>query len=73
MGAQDSLAQAEDFVESTGTTGFTMIWDESFDTWRYYQVTGQPTAILVDREGTPVQGWRGIFPPDEVLDLLSDL
>jgi hypothetical protein len=73
MGAQDSLALAEDFVESTGTTGFTMIWDESFDTWRYYQVTGQPTAILVDQDGTPVQGWRGIFPPDEVLDLLSEL
>jgi hypothetical protein len=73
MGAQDSLALAEDFVQSTGTSSFTMIWDESFDTWRYYQVSGQPTAILVDQDGNPVQGWRGIFPPDEVLEAVSAL
>ncbi len=69
MGAQDSFSLAQDFVARTGTASFPMVWDESFDTWRYYQVTGQPTAILVDAQGQPIQGWRGIFPPDEVLEL----
>ncbi len=72
MGAQDSLTLAQQFQEQTGTMSFPMTWDESFDTWRYYQVTGQPTAILVDKQGQPISGWRGFFPKDEVLELARD-
>ena len=68
MGAQDDFGFAQEFRSSAGITSFTMIWDESFDTWRYYQVTGQPTAVLVDSTGQPIQGWRGLFPQDEVLE-----
>lgn len=68
MGAQDTFAFAQDFLSSTGTNSFTMTWDGSFDTWNYYQVTGQPTAILVDNNGQPIQGWRGLFPKDDVLE-----
>ena len=72
MGAQDSFELAQSFQADTGTTSFPMIWDQSFDTWRYYQVTGQPTAILVDKDGQPIMGWRGLFPKDEVLELARE-
>jgi len=71
MGAQDSLPQAEEFVESTGTATPLMIWDEGFESWDYYGVRGQPTAILVDATGNPIQGWSGAFDLQEVLDLAA--
>lgn len=69
MGAQDSFALAEDFVTSTGTESFDMIWDESFESWSYYGIRGQPAAILVDTSGNPIDGWLGRFDLDVVLDL----
>ena len=69
MGAQDGFSQAQEFRESTGTLSFTMIWDESFQSWSYYGVGGQPAALLVNTKGEPIQGWLGAFPEDEVLDL----
>ena len=71
MGAQDSLGLAQSFQESTGTSSFTMIWDESFSTWAYYGVSSQPTVILVDASGNPLGGWRGSIPEDEILELAA--
>ncbi len=48
-----------------------MVWDESFTSWSYYGVRGQPTAILVDPTGQPITGWSGAFPEDEVLELAA--
>ena len=72
MGAQDSLDLAVDFLADTGVETPPMYWDTGFDTWVYYGVTGQPTAILVDPNGNPIQGWRGFFDPDEVLRLAAE-
>ncbi len=69
MGAQDDFGQAQGFVDRTGVASFPMIWDESFETWAYYGVRGQPTAILVDRNGNPIAGWSGFFDADEVVEL----
>jgi len=71
MGSQDSLDQASDFLEATGVETPLMLWDSGFDSWTYYGVTGQPTAILVDSDGNPIQGWRGTFDTDEVLELAA--
>lgn len=71
MGAQDSLSYAEEFVTTTGTESLLMIWDESFTSWQYYGVRGQPTAILVDAGGNPIQGWAGRFDESEVLELAA--
>ncbi|MEM8925820.1 MAG: hypothetical protein AAGD35_20135 [Actinomycetota bacterium] len=71
MGAQDSLGYAQEFMSTTGAMTPLMIWDASFETWSYYGVTGQPTAILVDAEGEPIAGWRGYFDQDEVLELAA--
>lgn len=69
IGTQDSLELAESFVESTGTTSLTMLWDQSFETWRYYGVQAQPAALLVRADGEPIQSWLGAFDVDEVLRL----
>ena len=71
MGAQDSLEQAGEFLETTGLQTPLMIWDVSFETWSYYGVRGQPTAILVDKTGDPIGGWLGVFDADEVLDAVA--
>lgn len=73
MGAQDSLDLAGSFIAETGTTTPLMIWDASFETWAYYGVTGQPTAILVAPDGNPIAGWRGFFDQEEVLELAAEV
>ncbi|CAB4580562.1 MAG: TlpA family protein disulfide reductase [Actinomycetes bacterium] len=70
LGTQDTLGEAEEFVENYGTT-FTMLWDESFESWSALDVTSQPTAILFAADGTPIQGWLGPFPESEVVALAS--
>lgn len=70
LGTQDSLGEAEQFVADRGTT-FTMLWDESFESWAALNVTAQPTAILFAADGTPIRGWLGPFPEDEVVALAS--
>ena len=72
LGTQDSLGQAEDFVEDYGTESFTMLWDESFVSWQVIGVTSQPTAVLFDTDGTPITGWIGPFPEGEVLELAAN-
>jgi len=71
MGSQDNLELAGDFLAVTGVETPLMLWDRGFDSWAYYGVTGQPIAILVEPDGTPIQGWRGAFDPDEVLELAA--
>ena len=70
LGTQDSLGEAEEFVERYGTT-FTMLWDESFQSWIELGVTSQPTAVLFTPDGTIITGWIGRFPEDQVLELTS--
>ncbi len=72
LGTQDSLGEAQDFVEDFGTQSFTMLWDESFETWLEIGVTSQPSAVLVAADGTPIQGWLGVFPENEVLRLAAE-
>lgn len=72
MGSQDNFDYAVDFQEATGASTPTMLWDPGFDTWIYYGVNAQPTAILVDAEGNPLQGWRGRFDEEEVLRLAAE-
>ena len=68
---QDSLGQAEDFVANYGTESFTMLWDQSFESWQVLGVTSQPTAVLFAADGTPITGWIGQFPQDDVLRLAA--
>jgi hypothetical protein len=72
LGTQDSLGQAEDFVADYGTESFTMLWDESFRSWQTLGITSQPAAVMFAADGTPITGWVGAFPEDEVLRLAAE-
>ncbi len=72
LGTQDSLGEAEEFVDRFGTESFTMLWDESFETWLEIGVTSQPSAVLLGADGEPISGWIGPFPEDEVVRLAAE-
>lgn len=67
LGAQDSLEQAEDFVDEHGVKTPQMLYDASFASWEHFGINGQPAAILVDRDGVARELWFGPFDEDEVL------
>ncbi len=58
-------------MERFGTKSFTMLWDESFESWQVIGVRSQPTAGMLSPDGEPLAGWLGMFPEDEVLELAA--
>ena len=72
LGTQDSLGEARKFVTDSGARSFTMLWDESFETWLEIGVTSQPSAVLLAANGTPILGWIGPYPEDKVLRLAAE-
>ena len=70
LGTQDDLELARDFVVYGGIT-FTMLWDESFESWIQLGIRSQPAAILFDADGTPLGSWNGILDEDEIIDLIE--
>lgn len=72
LGTQDTLDEARAFVRDYGSEYFTMLWDESYETWLEIGVVSQPAAVLVAADGEPIQGWVGPFPEDEVLRLAAE-
>lgn len=72
LGTQDSLGEADEFVAEHDTNSFTMLWDESFETWQAIGITSQPSAVLLAPDGTPITGWIGPFPEDDVLQLAAE-
>jgi hypothetical protein len=71
LGAQDSGSLAVDFVESRATYSFPMYWDETFESWVAFGISGQPAAVLLAPDGEVLASWRGMFPEDEVLALAA--
>ena len=69
LGTQDDGDYAADFVESRETYSFPMYWDETFESWVAFGVSGQPAAALLAPDGEVLGAWRGMFPIGEVLDL----
>jgi hypothetical protein len=72
LGTQDNLDDANAFVDDYGTDSFTMLWDESFETWIEIGIQSQPSAVLLAADGTPITGWIGPFPEDDVLQLAAE-
>lgn len=57
LGTQDSLGLAEQFRSELGVESFPLLWDPSFDSWRYFGVQGQPFAMLFGADGEPLGNW----------------
>ena len=72
LGTQDNGDDAIDFVETYETYSFPVYWDESFETWLAFGITGQPAAALLSPTGEVLGGWLGMFPTDEVLELATN-
>ncbi len=67
MGASGSLDDGAEFVASTGAATPTMLWDENYAVWQHYDVSSQPTVVLLDASGNLIEFFGGTFNPDEVL------
>lgn len=72
IGTQDDLERAEAFVDEHGTSSFTMLWDETYDTWTALGVTSSPTAGLFTADGEFIAGWVGPVPFDDVVRLSEE-
>lgn len=71
VGAQGSTEDGAGFVAETGLASATVLFDADFRVWSHYEVTGQPTAILVDASGTVIHEFPGQFNADEVLQIVQ--
>ena len=69
LGSQQTLRDAEDFVEETGPLTFPVYWDESGRSWAELGVVGQPTVALFLADGTLVDVWFGDV--SRALDLIG--
>ncbi len=67
LGAQDSRSQARDFVRDTETAGLPMLWDESGESWIKFNVTNQPTVIVLSSDGDQRARFFRDFDEDAIL------
>jgi len=58
VGTQDSLRDAEDFVERHALT-FRMLWEDAFVAWQGFGIQRQPASILVSAQGARLMKWQG--------------
>ena len=49
-----------------------MLWDGSFQSWQALEITGQPTVILLGKDGRELGRWFGAIPEGEVLQLAAE-
>ena len=56
LGTQNSVDDAVDFVESTGTLSFPMYWDETQISWSAFGIRGTPAAALLSPTGELIDG-----------------
>ncbi len=68
LGTQDDFEFAKRFAATHELT-IPMVWDPGFDSWRHYDILGQPAYVLVSAEGKVVAKDFGMWP-DDILDRL---
>ena len=67
LGAQDSLDEAYGFLDDTDTQDLTMVWDRTGRSWVHYDVTNQPTVVLLDGSGQVQGTWFRDFDEGAIL------
>lgn len=71
VGSQDDESYARSFIEDTKVQTPRMLWDPSFDSWRVMGITATPTWILVNGDGSFVDGWIGPLPEEKILESIN--
>ncbi len=72
IGAQDDFAYAERFVSQTGTT-FTMLWSDSNESWRHFDVRRNSSVRLLDSGGNLADDSPGSFDASSLSGRLAAL
>ena len=72
IGAQDDFAYAERFVSQTGTT-FPMLWSDSNESWRHFDVGRNSSVRLLDSGGNLADDSPGSFDAARLSDQLAAL
>ena len=72
IGAQDDFAYAERFVSQTGTT-FTMLWSDSNESWRHFDVSRNSSVRLLNSAGNLADDGPGSFDAASLSDRLATL
>ena len=72
IGAQDDFAYAERFVSQTGTT-FTMLWSDSNESWRHFDVGRNSSVRLLDSGGNLADDSPGSFDAARLSNQLAAL
>ena len=72
IGAQDDFAYAEGFVSNTGTT-FPMLWSDSNESWRHFDVRRNSSVRLLDRDGNLADDGPASFDAARLSDRLAAL
>jgi len=58
-------------VDDYSTDSFTVLWDSTFESWVSIGISGQPTFVLLDTNGTELGRWNGLNE-SEVLALAAN-
>lgn len=66
-----STEQMQEFVDDTGTGGFTHLQGKDGELWTRFGVTSQSTYVLIDAEGEIVD--TGSFSEDELNEKVGEL
>ena len=72
IGAQDDFAYAERFVSQTRTT-FTMLWSDSNESWRHFDVRRNSSVRMLDRGGNLADDSPSSFNRARLQDALDSL
>lgn len=70
LGTQDDAGMAQEFLDRHEVP-FTMLWDESFESWAELGVSSQPGGALFSADGEVLTAWRGTVPEADVLALIA--
>lgn len=70
LGTQDDAAMAGEFIDRHDIP-FTMLWDETFESWQAFGITRQPAVVLLSAAGEVLGTWSGSLPTDEVEALVA--
>lgn len=73
IGGQAPGGDFAEFVEGTGTGGFTHLVDESGELWAQFGATGQSTFLFVGDDGTFEQTTFGVVGEAELQEAAQRL
>jgi hypothetical protein len=73
IGGQDEVEAMREFVERTGTDGFTHLVDEDGALWRRFGADIRSSFLFIDDDGTSVRTGYGEMDEERLRAMVADL